>query len=159
MVVSREKKWAKRPVTVRSSSVVSLRSRANHQPPTPSPLSTADQSDVPLDQTQERSVKHEGLLDLVGLLSEEQDTVINELDHDEAEDLSKVQSSDHLFESLLSGLVRGLVDLNVVGGARKVLVVSRVEGAPAKRSASASLWEKYHRSKVLIVPLAVDGHL
>ena len=70
------------------------------------------------------------LLDLVRLLTEEEDALVDHLAHDETEDLAEVQAGNHLLERLLAGLVRGLVDVDIVRGARQVLVSGRVERAP-----------------------------
>ena len=70
------------------------------------------------------------LLDLVRLLTEEEDALVDHLAHDETEDLAEVQASNHLLERLLARLVGGLVDVNIVRGARQVLVSGRVERAP-----------------------------
>lgn len=76
----------------------------------------------PLDQRQECSVKDERLLDFVCLLSEEEDSFVDEFAHDEAEDLAEVQASNHLLECLLSGLVGCLIDRDIVLSAREMLV-------------------------------------
>lgn len=61
--------------------------------------------------------------------------------HDETEDLSKVKSCDHLLKGLLSRLVGGGVDGDIVARSREVLVCGRVEGAPGKMGFRISRWE------------------
>lgn len=87
---------------------------------------------LPLDQRQESSVEDERLLDLVGFLPEEENALIDELAHDQAEKFTQVQSSDHLLERLLSRFVGSFINDDIVLGARKVLVCRRVECAPVQ---------------------------
>jgi hypothetical protein len=71
------------------------------------------------------------LLNLVSLLTQEQNAVVDQLAHDETEQLSKVESRNHFLKRLLSRLVRGLVDDGVVRGTGEVLLLRlRVERAP-----------------------------
>ena len=80
-------------------------------------ISNALSCNSPLHQGQEGSVKVEGLLELVSVLTQEEISLVDELADDETEDFAEVKTGNHLLKRLLSWLVGGLVDDNVVLGA------------------------------------------
>ena len=86
---------------------------------------------VVLDVGEERGVKRVGLLQRadVGTIEELDRGLLVEVDEDQTEELTKVETSDHLLEGLLTRARRLLVDDHVVAGAREDLVLV-VEGAP-----------------------------
>ena len=63
--------------------------------------SEGEEIDLRLDEGKERGVESEGDLDLVGDLSEEELSIVDELADNETEDLSEVETGDHLLESLV----------------------------------------------------------
>lgn len=113
----------------------------------------------PLDQRQESSVKDERFLDFVCLLSEEENSFVDEFAHDEAEDLAEVQASNHLLERLLSGLVGSLVDRDIVLSAREMLMGRRVECAPAGTRVPGQLGTVWGRQQLACSPFTIDRHL
>ena len=86
---------------------------------------------VVLDVGEEGGVERVGLLQRadVGTLEELDLGLLVQVDEDQAEELTKVETSDHLLEGLLARARRLLVDDHVVAGAREDLVLV-VEGAP-----------------------------
>ena len=86
---------------------------------------------VVLDVGEEGGVERVGLLQRadVGTLEELDLGLLVQVDEDQAEELTKVETGNHLLESLLAGARRLLVDDHVVAGAREDLVLV-VEGAP-----------------------------
>lgn len=105
---------------VKSSSVGSLLSARHHH----------QSHDPPLHQTEESSVESVCFFQLVRVLSQEQISRIDQVAQDESEHLSEVETGDHLFERLLSGLVGRLVDDDVILGSREMLMFERVECSP-----------------------------
>lgn len=103
-------------MTVKSSSVGSLRferlSRESHRPSS----TCGAVSRSPLHQRQERGVDGVSLLKLVGVLTQEEVTGLDKLGQDQSEDFSEVETGDHLLEGLLARLVGRLVDDDVVLG-------------------------------------------
>lgn len=106
-------------------------------------------------------------LNLVSVLTQKEHPIINHLNHDQTEQLSEVQSRDHLLEGLLSRLVGRLVDVDVVRRTGEVLLLClRVERAPVRgkqtqRSVSASRENSgkgYEGKRRENAPLAVDSH-
>jgi hypothetical protein len=64
-------------------------------------------------ERQECSVECVGFFELVGVLSKEEISVIDEFAENESEDFSEVETGNHLFERLLSGLVGGFINDDV----------------------------------------------
>jgi hypothetical protein len=95
-VVSTPKKWVKTPMMVSSSSVGSLKGQL--------PGITISIWNSPLHQTQESSVEGISLLELVGVLSQEQVSSVDKIADDQSEDLSQIQTRDHLLERLSSAV-------------------------------------------------------
>lgn len=58
----------------------------------------------PLHQTQESSVEGISLLQLVGVLTQEQVSSVDKIANDQSEDLSQIQTRDHLLERLSSAV-------------------------------------------------------
>jgi hypothetical protein len=86
---------------------------------------------VVLNVGEERGVEGVGLLQWadVGTLEELDLRLLVQVDEDQAEELTKVETGNHLLESLLARTRRLLVDDHVVASAREDLVLV-VEGAP-----------------------------
>jgi len=86
---------------------------------------------VVLDVGEEGGVERVGLLQRadVGTLEELDLGLLVQVDKDQTEELTKVETGNHLLESLLARARRLLVDDHVVAGARENLVLV-VEGAP-----------------------------
>lgn len=100
---------------------------------------------VVLDVGEEGGVERVGLLQRadVGTLEELDLGLLVQVDEDQAEELTKVETGNHLLESLLAGARRLLVDDHVVAGAREDLVLV-VEGAPLAVDGNLLVGVKLH---------------
>ena len=84
---------------------------------------------VALHEGEEGCVEGVGDLKLVGVLTEEENTIVDELADDQTQDLAEIATGDELLECLFARLVRLLVNGHVVLRARKMLMLEGVEGS------------------------------
>jgi len=68
---------------------------------------------VRLHEREEGGIERIGLFELVGVLTEEEISIVDELAEDQSEDFSEVKTGNHLLERLFPGLVARLVDDDV----------------------------------------------
>lgn len=101
--------------------------------------------DLLLDSGQERRIHDVSLLELTHILALEQVSmgVLVQVKNNQAEDLSKVEASNHLLERLLTRARRLLVDDDVILSTRQndVLIV---ESAPFAVDTHELIWRQLH---------------
>jgi hypothetical protein len=76
---------------------------------------------------QERSVECVGFFELVGVLSKEEISVVDEFTENESEDFSEVETGNHFLERLFSRFVGGFIndDVELCSGCHKYLFKER----------------------------------